>query len=145
MSTDGSILPDDVEQLKAMIAARDAVIARREAVLLQRDIEIVGHRAVIAQKEMVITSLHDVVEQQQAKLERVHEQLARLLRERYGPRKERVDPNQLTLFTPEELAELIRELKRISRIRFRPTMVRCPRTSRWGRQAQGAWPTSHPA
>ncbi|WP_373653126.1 IS66 family transposase [Schlesneria sp. DSM 10557] len=112
MSTDGSILPDDVEQLKAMIAARDAVIARREAVLLQRDIEIVGHRAVIAQKEMVITSLHDVVEQQQAKLERVHEQLARLLRERYGPRKERVDPNQLTLFTPEELAELIRELKR---------------------------------
>lgn len=132
MNTDGLSLPDDVEQLKAMIAARDADIAQRETAILQRDAVIVQHKmviserdtvitrheamitareAVIAQNEAVITSLQDEVQRQQAKLDRVHQELARLLRQHYGPRQERIDPNQLALFTAEELAELVRELK----------------------------------
>lgn len=125
MNTDGPSLPDDVEQLKAMIAARDAVIVERETAILQRDAVIVQHQAVISecesviaqneavitQNEAVITSLQDEVQRQQTKLDRVHQELARLLRQHYGPRQERIDPNQLTLFTAEELAELVRELK----------------------------------
>jgi transposase len=97
MSTDGLLLPNDVEQLKAMIAQRDAVIVR--------------HEAAIAQHEVVIASQHETIEKQLSKLERLHQELARLLRRQYGPQKERIDPNQLTLFTTQELSELIQELQ----------------------------------
>jgi transposase len=132
MNTDGLSLPDDVEQLKTMIAARDAVIVERETAILQhkaviteresviaqnetvisqREAVIAQNQSVIAQNEAVITSLQDEVQRQQSKLDRMHQELARLLRQHYGPRQERIDPNQLTLFTAEELAELVRELQ----------------------------------
>ena len=97
MSTDAFSLPNDIEQLKAIIAQRESVIAQRESL--------------IAQNEVVITSLHDTIQQQLSKLDRLHQELARLLRQRYGPQKERIDPDQLTLFTAEELAELVQQLQ----------------------------------
>jgi transposase len=104
MSTDAPSLPNDVEQLKA-------IIAQREALINQRDTVIVRHEAVIAQNKVVIALQHETIEKQLSKLERLHQELARLLRQRYGPQKERIDPNQLTLFTAEELSELIQQLQ----------------------------------
>lgn len=90
MSTEGHSLPNDVEQLKAMIAAQSIALAQRET---------------------VIESQHDIIEKQLKKLAAQEQQLARLLRRQYGPQKERVDPDQLTLFTAEELVELVAQLQ----------------------------------
>lgn len=97
MSTDGLNLPNDVEQLKAMVAERERLLVQRNAV--------------IAQKEVVIASQHETIEKQLKKLAGMELQLARLLRRRYGPQQERIDPNQLTLFTENELVELVKELE----------------------------------
>ncbi len=97
MSTDAFSLPNDVEQLKAIIAQDRSVMAQ--------------HQLVLAQREAVISSLEESLEFKSRKLALVEQQLARLLRKQYGPQRERIDPNQLTLFTAEELGELIRELE----------------------------------
>ena len=83
-------LPDDVEQLKAMIAERDETIE---------------------QHETVIASQHETIEKQLTKLAGLEQQLARLLRRQYGPQKERIDVNQLTLFSVEEIEQLAAELQ----------------------------------
>jgi transposase len=104
MSTDGLNLPNDVEQLKALVARQLMVLAEREQLLVQRD-------TVIGQHEAVIASQHDTIEKQLKKMAGMELQLARLLRRRYGPQQERIDPNQLTLFTDEEIVELAKELE----------------------------------
>jgi hypothetical protein len=111
MSTEGLPLPNDVEQLKAMIAHQAAALAEREAAILQRDVVIVRHEAAMAQHEVVIASQHETIEKQLKRLADLQQELARLLRRRYGPQKECIDPNQLTLFTEEELLQLARELQ----------------------------------
>lgn len=90
MSQEDLYLPDDVQQLKALIAERDDEIA---------------------QHETVIATQHETIEKQLRKLEGLHQQLARLLRKQYGPQKERIDPDQLTLFTVDELEKLVAELQ----------------------------------
>lgn len=97
MSTEDHILPNDVEQLKAMIASQSVALALREQLLAQRD--------------AVIESQHVIIEQQLKKLAAQQQQLERLLRRQYGPQRERIDPDQLTLFTAEELAELAAQLQ----------------------------------
>ncbi len=104
MSTDDSSLPNDIEQLKALIAQQWIALAEYRALVAQRDVAIARH-------EVVIDSQHNTIEQQSKKLVAVEQQLARLLRRQYGPQKERIDPNQLTLFTAEEIAQLAIELK----------------------------------
>ena len=118
MSQDDLQLPDDVEQLKAMIAGqavaiaeRDDAITEREASLAERESVLAQHAATITQHETVIDSLHETIEQQLRKLEGLHQQLARLLRKQYGPQKERIDPDQLTLFSAAELESLVVELQ----------------------------------
>ena len=125
MSQDDLQLPDDVEHLKAMIAGqavalaeredaiaeRDASLAERESVLAQHAATITQHAATITQHETVIDSLHETIEKQLRKLEGLHQQLARLLRKQYGPQKERIDPDQLTLFSATELESLVAELQ----------------------------------
>jgi uncharacterized protein (DUF3084 family) len=111
MSTKGLPLPNDVEQLKAMIARQAAALAEREEVINQKEAIITQKEEVIAQNEVIIASQHETIEKQLSKLERLHQELARLLRRQYGPQKERIDPNQLSLFTAEELSELIQELQ----------------------------------
>jgi transposase len=104
MNMEGLNLPNDVEQLKAMITRQSVVLANREQFLVQRD-------TVIRQHEAVIASQHDTIEKQLKKLAAQEQQLARLLRRQFGPQKERIDPNQLTLFTAEEIVELAKELE----------------------------------
>ena len=118
MSTEDLHLPNDVERLQAMIAERDvlivqhgAVIAQREVLLADRQVMITERERIIAQREAVIASQHDTIEKQIRKLAGLEQQLARLLRRQYGPQQERIDPDQLTLFTPDELMELARELQ----------------------------------
>jgi transposase len=125
MSTDGLNLPNDVEQLKAMVAGQLMVLAEREqllvqhqavvaehtAALVERDALIVKHEAKIAQSEAVITTQHETIERQLKKVEGLEQQLARLLRRLHGPQQERIDPNQLLLFTAEELAEIARQMQ----------------------------------
>lgn len=125
MSTEDSYLPNDTEQLKAMIAEQSVALAEYQRaldghiVLIAQHKEMIAqHTALIAQREetitkheVVIDSQHATIEQQLKKLEGLEQQLARLLRRQYGPQKERIDPDQLTLFTAEELIQLAKELE----------------------------------
>ena len=104
MSTEGHSLPNDVEQLQALIATQFVALAQRDQLLAQRE-------AVISQRDAVIQSQHNLLEKQLQKLAVVELQLARLLRRQYGPQQERIDPGQLTLFTEEELVDLAQQLE----------------------------------
>ena len=109
-------LPDDVEQLKAMIAEREAVhrvsLAERDASLAKQSVTIAEHQDSIAQHETVNAAQHETIEKHLRKLTGLEQQLARLLRKQYGPQKERIDPDQLTLFSAGELTKLAEELQR---------------------------------
>jgi transposase len=115
MSMDGLNLPSDVEQLKALIARqfaeRELLLVQHQAVIAERDAAIVKHEATIAQNDVVITTQHETIERQLKKLEGLEQQLARLLRRLHGPQQERVDPNQLLLFTAEELTEIAKQMQ----------------------------------
>lgn len=87
MSTDASSLPDDPAALKALL-------------LRERE-----------QHTAVITHYEQTVQSQLRKLEQQQHQLAQLLRKLYGPRQERIDPDQLMLFDAKELEELVEELQ----------------------------------
>ncbi len=104
MSQDDRKLPNDVEQLKAMIAAHGVALAARDAT-------IVAHTETIAQHATVIAAQHETIEKQLQKLDGLQQQLARVLRKQYGPQKERVDADQLTLFSLEEIELLAAELE----------------------------------
>ena len=115
MSQDDLQLPDDVEQLKALVAGQAVAIAERDDAIAEREavyrVAIAERDAEITQHETVIDSLHETIEKQLRKLEGLHQQLARLLRKQYGPQKERIDPDQLTLFSAAELESLVAELQ----------------------------------
>ena len=94
MSQDDRSLPRDVRSLQALLLA-----------------ERNQHHEALAQKETVIAQQHDTIAEQQRKFQQLEEYLARLLRKQYGPQRERIDPDQLMLFTKDELDELADELK----------------------------------
>jgi len=73
------------------------VLAAQLTSVAQRDAVIVQHEDVMTQREAMIESLHIVIEKQLQKLAVQELQLIRLLRRQYGPQKERIDPDQLTL------------------------------------------------
>ena len=99
-----------------MIAEREALriatIAEHQHAISQYSLTISQHAETITQHETVIASQHDTIEKQLKKLESLQQQVARLLRRQYGPQKERIDPNQLMLFTVEELEQLVAELEK---------------------------------
>ena len=86
MSTDAHALPSDPTHLKALL-------------LRERQ----QHGQVVAQYE-------ETVQSQQKKLCQLEHRLAQLLRRYYGPKQERIDPDQLMLFSQDELQQLIEEL-----------------------------------
>jgi transposase len=117
MSTEELNLPDDVHQLKMMIAARDDAISQHTAMISLHARTISQHTATIAeqhevivQRETVIAAQHNTIAKQLQNVENLQHQLARLLRKQYGRQKERIDPDQLTLFSAKELEELAKEL-----------------------------------
>ena len=86
MSKDASSLPDDPAALRAIL------LREREQ-----------HQQTLAHYEQTVQAQQRTIEQQQ-------HQLARLLRQRYGPKQERIDLNQLTLFDTSEILALAEEL-----------------------------------
>jgi len=108
MSQDDRKLPNDVEQLQAVIAAREVA---HGVALAARDETIVAHTETISQHETVIAAQHETIEKQLKKLAGLQQQLDRVLRKQYGPQKERIDADQLTLFSLEEIELLADELK----------------------------------
>ena len=101
MNTDAASLPDDPDELKALLL-EERKRFDTERTRFQRKHE---------QHAELTASLEETVVAQQRKIEQQQHQLARLLRERYGPRQERIDPNQLTLFDTDEILKLVDELK----------------------------------
>jgi len=79
--------------------------------LLQRDATLAQQRETITQKETIIAQQHDTIAEQHRKFQQLEHYLAQLLRKQYGPQRERIDPDQLMLFTKDELDELIDDLK----------------------------------
>jgi hypothetical protein len=57
----------------------------------------------------VVASMSQTISEQQRKLQQQEHRLAQLLRQFYGPRGERFNPDQLTLFDAAELAALVQE------------------------------------
>jgi transposase len=82
MSMDGNSFPTDPDQLRALLLEREEVIAELEQTVLS----------------------------QQQKVEKLEREIARLLRKQHGPQQERVDPDQLMLFSLEELDQISKEI-----------------------------------
>ena len=91
MSKDAHTLPDDPAKLKAMVLQYQQAVAQ--------------HQSVVAQYE-------ETVQAQQTKLEQQEHRIAQLLRRLFGPKQERIDPDQLTLFDREDMEEIAAESER---------------------------------
>lgn len=87
MSTDAVSLPDDPAALRALL-------------LRERE-----------QHTQVVAHFEQTVRAQEHTIRRQEQELARLLRRLYGPKQERIDPDQLTLFDAHELQALAAELQ----------------------------------
>lgn len=81
--SDVADLPDDIEALKAMIAAQGAVIARKDAELHQRDVEIARRDAQLRYHQLMI--------------EKLKARLDKQLRDRFGSSAEGLQQLQLML------------------------------------------------
>lgn len=92
------------KRLKSLIASQAVVLAERSKAIERRD-------ATIAKHETTIDANIDTIERQLKKLAGLERHLTRLLRKHYGPQKERIDPDQLTLFSSGELTKLAEELQ----------------------------------
>ena len=125
MSQEDHSLPRDVRTLQALLLQRNDAISQYRAELLQHRSELLQqrtaveehrseleqHREQITQQAAVIAQQHDTIAEQRQTIQRQEERIAKLLRQQYGPRRERIDPDQLLLFTEEELEQIIAELK----------------------------------
>jgi transposase len=90
MSTDAPLsLPDDPALLKALL---------------------LRERQQRAQSAAVTAHLEQTVQSQQKKIDQQQHEIARLLRRLYGPKQERIDPDQLLLFDGDDLTALAAEL-----------------------------------
>lgn len=65
-------------------------------------------RLLLRERE-VVASMASTIEEQQRKLQQQEHRMAQLLRQMYGPRSERFNPDQLTLFDAAELTSIIQE------------------------------------
>jgi transposase len=61
------------------------------------------------QHETVVSTMAQTISVQQRKLDQQEERIAQLLRQFYGPKRERFHPDQLTFFDADELAALAKE------------------------------------
>ncbi len=89
-------LPDDLAALKALLL--------KERSEHQRQLD--RHRV---QHEEVVSAMSETIASQQRVLGQQEHRIAQLLKQLYGPRRERFHPDQLTFFDVEELTELAQE------------------------------------
>jgi transposase len=97
MSTDVPSLPQDAEQLRALLLAE-----RQHAHVLTQ---------ALAQHEEVLARYEATVEKQQRTIAQQEHTITQLLRRISGSRQERIDPDQLMLFTPENLRVMADDMK----------------------------------
>jgi transposase len=87
-----SSLPDDLAALKMLLL--------EERSEFQRD---------RLQHQEVVSTLAQTIHQQQRKLDQQEQRIAQLLRQFYGPKRERFHPDQLTFFDGDELSAIAQE------------------------------------
>ncbi len=100
MSHQDHSLPSDVGALQTLLQQQRSALAEQQEQL--------------AQQAELIAQQHAAIAQQQQALDRMEHRLAQLLKRQYGPRRERITPDQLLLFTQEELDQLANELQQDS-------------------------------
>jgi len=111
MSQEDHSLPRDVRQLQVLLLEREDALAQHRAELRQHRSELNQQRKTNTQQQAIISAQHDTIAEQRQTIQRQEERIAKLLRQQYGPRRERIGPDQLLLFTEEELEQIIAELK----------------------------------
>lgn len=107
MSMDAHALPDDVAALQALLLAERQ---ERFRVVTEHQQFVAQHQRAVAQHETALAEYDHTIQAQRRTIEQQARQIAQLLRRQYGPKQERVDPDQLMLFTSDELQQVIAEL-----------------------------------
>ena len=72
--------------------------------------DIAALQAIILQQQATITQLAQTNAEYQQSIEQQAHRIAQLLRQHFGPRREHIDPSQLTLFSKNELDALAKEM-----------------------------------
>ena len=100
-------LPDDVNELKRLVIAREGQLTAREEQLTQRERIITNHRNTIAAQRHTITKLTRQRDDYYVEKLRLEVRLAKALKQAYGPRADHVrDLGQLLLGFGERLDAL---------------------------------------
>ena len=95
-------LPNDIQQLKALLLQTQAALTVKETELASKETEL-------ALKEQETVELASTVSDQQQKLAAKEQQILELLKALRGKQREHVDPDQLLLFEIGELESIIEE------------------------------------
>jgi transposase len=72
--------------------------------------DVAALRAKLATYEVTLSQQCETIQKLSQSLAKLEQELARLLKRTYGPKSERVDPDQLLLFDPQELEAIAAEL-----------------------------------
>ena len=104
---DASRLLEENERLKASLAAAQAELEQTSVELEQTNTKF---KQAAAQHEAVTQQFTATLEEKDRKLSALEHQLKILLQQIRGSRQERIDPDQLLLFSVEELQELADQL-----------------------------------
>lgn len=91
-------LPDDVDELKRLLIARDKVIVGHQRTITHHEATIAQHHSTITQQESTIATLTQQRDEYYLEKLRLEVRLAKALKQAYGPRADRLgDPGQLLL------------------------------------------------
>jgi transposase len=100
-------LPDDVNELKQLLIAREEQLARRNELVAQQTVTITDHQGTITSQQNTIAKLTQQRDEYYLEKLRLEVRLAKALKQAYGPRADRVrDLSQLLLGFGEQLDAL---------------------------------------
>jgi len=103
-----STLPDDVNELKRLLVAREDQLAQRDQVIAEHQNTIAHHEATITQHAATIATLTQQRDAFHLEKLRLEVRLAKALKQAYGPRADRLaDPGQLLLDFGDKLDALV--------------------------------------
>jgi transposase len=85
-----SSAPDELTQLRALLAQRESTIAQHHATIAQHHATIAQHHATIAQQQSTISTLTAQRDEYYLEKLRLEVRLAKALKQAYGPRADRV-------------------------------------------------------
>jgi len=90
--------------------SKDASSSPPELPKVELPNDIAALQAIILQQQATITQLAQTNAEYQQSIEQQAHRIAQLLRQHFGPRREHIDPSQLTLFSKHELDALAKEM-----------------------------------